>query len=216
MGIFNSSSKSDLLSQVNDWAEPQTFKKGINLTGIAVPPGIVEGRIYHYNKRFYLDSDNRRVITRAGNVLTAPVTVSNTTAEVTLCEGTIAVDTLSFGKLYKAWVLGQFSTADASAGLIIRIRLNNIQIASTTTTFGKVTDAAGFVRVLITVRSIGESGAVTCFNSFQLDQKSYIANNSSIPVDSTAGSNVRITAQWSAANTGNIVTIDQSFLEVLN
>jgi len=207
---------SDLLGQVNDWTEIQTFKKGVNLAGIVAPPSSVEGQIYHYNKRFYLDSANRRVISRSSNVIITPVTVANTTVETQLWEGTVLSNTLVPGKVYKAWALGKFSTANASAELTIRTKLNDVEMASIISSLGKVTDVAGFARAFITIRTIGESGTVTCFSSFQLDQESFIADNSSIVLDSTVGNNVEITAQWNAANAGNSVTIDQGFLEALN
>jgi len=207
---------STLLTQVNDWTEVQTFKKGINLTGIAAPPSTVDGQIYHYNKRFYLDSANRRVISRSNDVLTAPVTVANTVTETTLWEGTVLANTLAVGKVYKGWGLGKFSTTNASAVLTIRTKLNGVELSSIASTLGKVTDVAGFARSFITIRSIGATGTVTCFSSFQLDQKSFIANNSSVAIDTTSGSNMEITAQWNAAHAENTVTIDQGFLEALN
>jgi len=207
---------SALLTQINDWTEVQTFKKGVNLTGIVAPPSLVSGQIYHYNKRFYLDSANRRVISRSNDVLTVPVTVASTTAETTLWEGTVLANTLAVGKVYKGWGLGKFSTTNASAVLTIRTKLNGVELSSIASTLGKVTDVAGFARSFITIRSIGATGTVTCFSSFQLDQKSFIANNSSVAIDTTSGSNMQITAQWNNAHAENTVTIDQGFLEALN
>ena len=207
---------SALLTQINDWTAVQTFKKGINLTGIAAPPSAVNGQIYHYNKRFYLDSANRRVISRSGDVTLTPVTVANTDVEMTLWEGTVLPNTLAVGKVYKGWGLGKFSTANASAVLTIRTKLNGVELSSITSSLGKVTDVAGFARAFITIRSIGVAGTVTCFSSFQLDQKSFIANNSSVAIDTTSGSNMEITAQWNTAHAENTVTIDQGFLEALN
>jgi len=207
---------STLLTQANDWTAIQTFKKGINLTGLVAPPSVVDGQIYHYNKRFYLDSANRRVISRSNDVLTSPVTVANTVTETTLWEGTVLANTLAVGKVYKGWGLGKFSTTNASAVLTIRTKLNGVELSSIASTLGKVTDVAGFARSFITIRSIGATGTVTCFSSFQLDQKSFIANNSSVAIDTTSGSNMEITAQWNDAHAENTVTIDQGFLEALN
>ena len=87
-----------LLNQENNWTAIQTFQKGINLTGLLSPPSVVNGHIFHYDKRFYIDSANRRIISRSSDAITAPVTVSNTADETLLWEGGVSADTLAIGE----------------------------------------------------------------------------------------------------------------------
>ena len=207
---------SPLLAQVNDWEELQTFEKGINLTGLAALPNVASGQVLHYGKRFYIDSANRRVISRASDSMLTPVTVANTDVDTLLWEGNISANTLAVGKVYRASVYGQFTTANSGSILTIRVKLNNNELAQITSHLGIVTDKAGFAQAYITIRSIGVAGTVTCFSSFQLANKSFHANNSSVNLDSTSGSNIQISAQWSSALENNICIADQGLLEAMN
>ena len=65
-------------------------------------------------------------------------------------------------------------------------------------------------------RTLGTTGTVTCFSSFQLDEKSFIANDSSIIINTTVGNNVELTAHWNTAYAENTDTTDQGFLEAMN
>ena len=121
---------SALLTQANLWTAIQTFNKGINLSGLAALPSLTDGHIFHFNKRFYLDSANRRVISRASDAMITSVTVANTTVETLLWEGGVAANTLAAEKVYRVSVYGQFSTQNASAELTIRAKLNNIELSS--------------------------------------------------------------------------------------
>ena len=207
---------SALLVQANNWTAIQTFQKGINLTGLLSPPSVVNGHIFHYDKRFYIDSANRRAISRSSDAITVPVTVANTTDDTLLWEGGVSADTLAVGKVYRVSTFGKFSTTNASSSLTLRTKLNNVEIASLTSNLGNVTNVAGYSQAIITIRTLGTTGTVTCFSSFQLDEKSFIANNSSIIVNTTEGNNVEITAQWNTAHAENTATIDQGFLEAMN
>jgi len=205
-----------LLKQENTWDEVQTFKNGINVDGPDSLLAAVDGQIYHYDKKFYLTSGNQRVISRASGAMVTPVTIANTTTETTLYEGTVLSNTLSVGKVYRVSVFGQFSTVNASVALTIRTKLNGVELASITSTLGQVTGVAGFTQAYITTRSTGATGAVSCFSSFQLDEKSFIANNGSVTLDTTSGNSIQITGQWSIANASNTVTADQGLLEAMN
>ena len=126
------------------------------------------------------------------------------------------VNTLAIGKVYRISTFGKFSTTNASSSLTLRTKLNNVEIASLTSNLGNVTNVAGYAQAIITIRTLGTTGTVTCFSSFQLDEKTFIANNSSIIINTTEGNNVELTVQWNTAHAENTVTIDQGFLEAMN
>jgi len=205
-----------LLEQVNTWDKVQTFSNGINVDGPDSLLAAVDGQIFHYDKKFYLTSGNQRVISRASGAMVTPVTIADTTTETTLYEGSVLSNTLSVGKVYRVSVFGAFSTVNASVTLTVRTKLNGVELASITSALGQVTGVAGFTQAYITTRSTGATGAVSCFSSFQLDEKSFIANNSSVTLDTTSGNSVQITGQWSVANASNTVTADQGLLEAMN
>ncbi len=202
-----------VLKNANSWEEAQSFLKGITLDSIGSLPTAEEGQSVHYNKRFYATSSNRRILSRASDVLITPVTVADTTVEILLWTGTVNADTLAVGKVYIASGFGKFSTANASDSLTIRVKLNDVTLDSITSTLGTITDKAGSIVARLTVKSIGETGSVASFLDLQLDEKTYKANISSTAVNTTIGSNIKITAQWDAANAGDSVTIDQAMLE---
>jgi len=202
-----------VLKNANSWEEAQSFLKGIVLDSMGSLPTAEAGQIVHSDKRFYLTSANRRIISRASDVLITPVTVADTTVEILLWTGTIAANTLAAGKVYVASGFGKFSTANASDSLTIRVKLNDVTLDSLTSTLGTITDKPGSVVAHLTVKSIGETGSVSSFLDFQLDAKAYRANISSTAINTTIGSNLKITAQWDAANAGDTVTIDQALME---
>ena len=195
------------------WKEVQTFLKGIVLSSMDSLPDAVAGQILHYDKKFYLTSANRRIISRASQVLITSITVANTTTETTIYTGSVAADTISAGKRFIVSGEVQFSTANANAALTIRIYLNETLMGSLTSSLGNVSDKAGFFETKLTVRTVGETGTVSCFVSLQLDEKSGRANIGSTVFDSTAGSDLVVTAQWDEALEGNTATIDQGCTE---
>jgi len=117
--------------------------------------------------------------------------------------------------MYRVQCRGQFSTANASDTLTIKVKLNGVLMATLVSALGNVSNVAGLVDVSVTVRTIGATGTVSCFVGLQLDQKTLNANNSSVVLDSTSGSDLVVTAQWSAANVANSATLDQACLEAL-
>ena len=204
-----------LLSKPHIWVVIQTFAKGIILSSLSSLPDSIEGQIVHYDKRFYLTSANRRIVSRASQVIIVPIEVVNTDVETTIYIGSVLSDTIAAGKMYRAQCRGQFSTANDSDTLTIRAKLNGALMSSLVSALGNVSSVAGLVDVSITVRTIGETGTVSCFVGLQLDEKVLNANNSSVVLDSTSGSDLVITAQWSSANAGNSAILDQACLEAL-
>ena len=215
MSLWESESLSSFLRSIHSWEDVQTFLKGIVLGDMESLPSELEGQIFHHEKKFYLTSANRRVISRASDALLIPVTVANTITETTLYTGSVAANTLFPGKVYRVSIYGKFSTANASDSLKLRVKLNGVTLADIDSVLGNVTNKAGSVKTYLTVRSVGATGIVSCFCSFQLDEKIYHADISSTTVDTTTGNNIEITTQWDAANEGDTITINQGFLEAM-
>ena len=194
-------SKEDNMSISNPWVRGgvwkyvQTFTQGIILKALDALPPIVKGQIFLYNDRVYITSTNRRIISRASGVMTTPITVANSTTETTVWSDTVAANSFDAAKVYIFYAYGKFSTMDAAASLTIRFKLNDVTVSSISSTLGVVTDAAGYVKSTMTIRSVGAAGTVSCFSQFQLDAKTESDNDSSITFDTTALGSVKITAQ---------------------
>jgi len=204
-----------IVSSPNNWGEIQTFGDEIRLESLAGCPTLQSGQIFHYDKRFFLTSANRRAISRSSNVLVTPVTVADTAVETVLWTGTVSPATFAVGKEYRFSVLGRFSTANASDTLTIRVTLNDLEISQLVSNAGVISDVAGSVHSYVSIRAIGVSGLLNCFANFQLHDKTYHADNSSISVDTTTATLFKVTAQWSTALPGNICIANQGFLEAL-
>ena len=204
-----------VLKNANSWEEIQSYVKGIIVDTMGSLPAAEEGQLVHHDKRFYLTSANRRIISRASDVLITPITVANTTVETLLWTGTVDADTLAVGKVYRTTSSGKFSTANASDSLKIRVKLNDVTLVEIDSVLGNVTDKPGSVKSCLTVKTIGATGTVSSFFDLQLDEKIYRADISSTVIDTTTGSDIKVTAQWDAADAANTMTIDQGFLEGL-
>ena len=204
-----------LLAKTHTWQKVQTFLAGVVLSSLDSLPATVEGQIVHYNKKFYLTSGNRRIISRASQVLVESLTVANTLTETTIFTGSVLANTLTIGKIYKITARGKFSTANANVKLTPRDKLNGATVATLESALGNVTDVAGLVDTILSVRTIGVTGTVSCFVAMELNEKTLIANTSSTVVNTTNGNNMTITAQWDEARVNNIATIDQGCLEAL-
>jgi len=174
------------------------------------------GVIEYYDGRYYITSVTRRVISRASDSIIIPATVADTVTETTVWTGTLAIDSIRPYKVYRVNFYGKFSTANASATVTIRIKLNSTVVVILTSTGGTVTDDFWHGSATLTARTIGVTGTVSGHGDVMLGVKSVHTNTSSIIVDTTAATNIIVTIQWSAALAGNTLTLDQAFLEVMN
>ena len=191
------------------------FKDGIILKDLDSLPAVVPGTLEFYNGRMYLTSANRRIVSRASDSIVTPVTVADTVAETTVWTGNIAAGTLLAYKVLKVHASGQFSTANASDTLTVRLKLNGATLLELVSNAGSVTDEPGHMKAYGTVRTSGVSGTMASHGVLVLATKSTHANNSNTVINTEISNDLSITAQWSNALAGDTFTFDQGFLEVL-
>ena len=197
------------------WRAIQTFMNGIVLSPLDTLPPVTPGQIFLYNDRVYITCTNRRIISRGDGVMTSPVTVSNTTTETTLWSETIAANGLKAGKVFTYQAYGKYSTQNASETLTIRFKLNDVTIASIVSPLMAVSDKGWYAKAVVTIRTVGTTGAASCFSSLQINEKASISDDSSETINTTIAGSAKITAQWGSALVDNVAIANQGFLTVV-
>lgn len=196
---------------------PLTFNKPIRLDDIgSLPANITSGAIEFVGGRFYITSANRRVISRASDVMTSSIIISNTSAEYSLFSGQIRANTLLVGKMYKIDAYGTLSTHDAADKVTIVGKMNGTDIVELETTAGLVTNSPWYCQIVATVRGEGVNGHVASFGHIQFEDKHINGNQYSTHINTISVNAFGITAKWDNANVDNIIRIDQSVLHAID
>jgi len=190
---------------------PLKLTSGTNLT---TPEA---GTIEYEGTRFYITgSGARRVISRASDVITTAATAANTTAEITVFTAVLPANTLAAGKVYTVLGYGKASTQNASATLIIRVKVDGVTLVTLACTPGQAANDPMCYRLTFTVRTIGATGAISSHGDIEVKDSKVHTNTSSTVVDTTAVGGVTVTFQWDNAHADNTATLDQGFLKLNN
>lgn len=203
-------SKTNIISNVLGVIEHIKIASGNLLS--TLKPGVIE---YKDGVFYITGAGNRRAISRSSDSIVTPITVADTVVETTVWTGVLVANSLSVKKVLDVKASGQFSTANASDTLTVRLKLNGTTLLSLTSNAGAVTDEPGHMSAYGTVRTIGATGTIASHGMLALGVKSTHANTSSTVVDTTTSNDLTVTAEWSNALAGNTFTFDQGFLEVL-
>jgi hypothetical protein len=200
---------------------PKSYPKNIRILSVLFDslsslPSVIAGKIFHYNKRFYITGANRRIISRASDSIIMPTTIANTTDETIVWTGSVSENTLGINKVYRINAFGKFSTANASSILTIKIKINGTTVTTLSSALGVVTDEPGFLWMTGTIREIGVSGGISSHGYIRLGNTDIHEHDSNIVLNTTIANSIKITFQWSSANANNSATIDQAFLEALD
>lgn len=148
---------------------------------------------------------------------TSPV-VTNTTTESSIVDGgvgtlTVPANGFSVGDSFVAHLTGHISSAN-NQGLHIRIKSGSVVLADANLTIPTTTTKHWTLDITFTIRAIGAagiasiaSGGMFTYNkdaSTAFDGLNFSTENNTT-FDTTVSNTLDITAQWSAANTANII-----------
>lgn len=160
---------------------------------------------------------------------TADKTVSNTTSETSLFASgvgslTIKANSLVAGKSYLIKLYGYISTASIAPNWEIQTKVGGTTIASTTAVAAHVSLSNRRVEIMtiLTCRTTGTSGTIAAQGSFGYNTSGTnsivreMLNTGLATIDTTADQTLDVTFTWSAANTGNTITITNATIEVMN
>jgi hypothetical protein len=191
-------------------AQPLLFVSGTLLT---TPEA---GSVEFLNGTFYVtECAKRRAISVSADSLIATATVTNTVTETTLYTGPVAANELLAGKTYRVNLYGLISTTNASQTITVRLKLGATTISTAVVTPANLTDEPWHARITFTVRTVGATGTVSTFSEVYVET-SHDAVSESVVIDTTAAEDVTLTAEWGAADVGNVFSVTQGYMEVLH
>ena len=189
---------------------PLKFTEGTLLT--TPEPGVMN---YSDDKFWLTCIGTQRVIDRTSDVKLTTTTVTNTTDETLIYTGLVPADSLKAGNILKLYLSGEIDEAAASDVCTIRVKFAGITIASIASPGTGLAAKCWHISGIATIRSIGATGSMAWHMDMFVGPDSADACDVTV-VDTTAGSNVTVTAQWSTAKAGNIFTCTQGFMEYKN
>jgi len=143
------------------------------------------------------------------DVITAAVTVADTTAETELFQYDVPNQELQTTAHYDVELFGQFSNASTSDLVTLRLYMDGIMVAETEST-GKNADTAPWnAQTAITVDD-GEARAhtVASWNQAKADDHHAVE-----PIDDATDATIRATVQWNNAKAGNRLTASQGLVK---
>ena len=191
-------------------AQPLKFVSGALLTTPAV------GSVEFLDGTFYLtEVATRRAISVSADAIIATTTVTNTTDETTLYTGPVPANELLAGKTYRVNLYGLISTVNVSQTITVRLKLGATTISTAVVTPANLTDEPWHATFTVTVRSVGATGTVSTFSEVFVET-SHDAVSESVVIDTTAAEDVTLTAEWGAADVGNVFSVTQGYMEVLH
>jgi hypothetical protein len=151
-------------------------------------------------------------IDRTQDVILETVSVSNTTEETTILTEPIAKSTLYKGQLIFVYATGQFSTANSSAQVTLRVRMGNTIVASIVNNAKSTTDAPWYLKYMGTVRAVNGDGYISSYINTHIDDQFQHTNHPNQNFDTDLLQDITITVQWNEADAGNIIEIDQGVM----
>jgi len=165
---------------------------------------------------YLTNTNHRRFISQASDSIVTPVSVASTTDLTTVFTAVLNANELKEHRVYRLSFYGEFSTHDAADTITVQVDVNGTTAVTLESTAGLVTDSPFHGECVFTVRSTGAGGSISAHGAMTLGTKMTRTNTSSIAVDTTAINNATLKVQWSAADAGNVFTLDQALLEVLD
>jgi hypothetical protein len=157
---------------------------------------------------------------------TADANVQNTTTETTILGSGVGATSiegglLRVGRTVRVTVRGSM-VATGSPTLTIRFKLGGTTVASSTAkTIGTSGTAGWEMSFLITARTLGASGTAYVQGLWQYSDNNDVSivplvNTGTSTIDTTGSLSIGLTAQWSAAASGNRITGTNLTVEYLN
>ena len=175
-----------------------------------------KGTIEFNDNKFYITNDgHQRVIDRTSDVMLESVTVENTTTETLLFIATMNANSLFAGNTLNLRAFGIASNVSASDVLTIRIKIGGVTRITIENSARTFSDEDLHITGNATQRTIGVSGERAMH--FDLSIGGDNANFQGVEtIDTTKNMDITITAQWSNAKIGNIIVLEQAYMQYKN
>jgi len=155
----------------------------------------------------------RRGVSLSQSVLTSDVTLANSTTESSnIIAAEHGPQYLEIGKCEEIMLRGVIQQAAAGSGRMqLRVKYAGSTKLTIQTNVGSIPAGTPFeARIATTVRSIGASGTMQINAVVWIDGYSNTPDASTLAtIDTTTAQETTVTIQWTVANAGNSVTINQ-------
>lgn len=179
---------------------------------------VEEGAMEFANHALYFTQFQvRRSTNMAHGVVSAAISLANTTAETTLYSAAMASNYLRPSKMVELLLSGVYSTRNASDTVTFRLKQGGTTLLSFWTSGATVQDAAWHIDTKTTVRTTGTAG--TAISAAEVDFNDTSTDRSQTTVttlDTSVSNTFQLTAQWSVASTSNNVTVNQGYTKTVN
>lgn len=142
--------------------------------------------------------------------LTTTTTVANTVTETNLFSHTLPIRFLRVGRTMELRLLGRVSSTTGTETCTIRIKLAGATIATFVIPAAVMTAAPVRVQFILTNRTEGTSGQTWWYAEMLANGIAYQSVPTAVLTYNTSGvtTALAVTAQWSAADAGNTISVD--------
>jgi hypothetical protein len=192
---------------------PLYFQSGTLLT--TPEEGAVEFKDHVFYATTYLV---RRSIALVQDVVTADVTVANTTTETAIYTITMAANFPTVGKMCLPILFGIYSTFNGASQFTVTLKHGTtvlLAVQSTAAILAK-TNEPWHARFIITFRAVGASGKFVAFGEVDANSTADASTTAEQNIDTTGSNTFTVTITWDTANAGNTLTLTQGYTESLN
>ena len=165
----------------------------------------------------FVAQNNWRSVSLSSDHVSTSTTVANTVTKTTVPQGVTAANSLDAQQTIILHAYGRYDVANGTDTFGVTGSMAGVDVVATSSPTAAVTGGVIAIRFICTVRSTGGGGTVWGFLEANINnQWVSVANTTTITVNMGATNTPRIQVQWSAADLGNTLSIDQSWLEIKN
>ncbi|MDQ3232675.1 MAG: hypothetical protein M3Q07_12725 [Pseudobdellovibrionaceae bacterium] len=177
---------------------------------------IVQGMIEYDGKQLYFTpTDTRKTIAVLSHIPVVSTVVANTVTETAIVSNNLPANSLAVAQTLHLLLLGRYSTANAIDTLTIRFKIGGTTLLAIVSTAAAVTNAPLSADLTGTTRTIGTSGTFWSFVQATINNLLKNATaTAATTINTTTALALSVTAQWSAADPGNTLSLDQSLLNM--
>jgi len=176
------------------------------------------GVIEFYDGRFYLTGTaKQRAIDRTCGVLVSTVTIANTDVQTTIYSETLSMNAPKVGRIYKIHCDGIASNVANSDDLSFYVYIGNNLLATYAPTLNTYANSVWCIDFSFIIRAVGTSPTGQYASHGEIKLSTFSGVYSTLgAMDTTVANDIYVQAKWSAAKTGNTISIYQGYLELKN
>lgn len=188
----------------------------LQFVAAALQAGIAAGMLEFDGRQLYFSPlDARKNFSLLSDAIVAAVAVNNTVTETAVFSVNIPTDMLNIAQIIRLILYGHYSTANGTDTFTLKFKIDGATILSIASTAAVVSNAPIAATLQSTIRSIGGAGTMWSFIEAAINNvKKDVPGLGTTSIDTTQVLTLQATIQWSAADPGNVLSIDQTLLNM--